>query len=803
MLKHYIRASLRSITRHRLFSVINILGLAIGLSCFLVIFLYVQDELKYDAFHQDSEDIYRIVKRYKKESGGGANLPGVLESKLKGNIPQAEAISSFYRDHQVVIAHNDRQFPEEALYFTEPEMFDILSLRLAAGDPAKALDGPFKMVITRKMARKYFGDQPAVGQTLTVDNEHTYQITGILKPLPEQSHLHPDFIASLASLKQLNKLAYTHWGFSNSSFYLKLSDEANARQAEQLINEIYFTERGEKYADHLKLQLQPLEQIYLHSSDLEYDIARHSNIKYVRGFSALAIFILLIVGFNYMNLSTARMSLREKEISMRKIVGAGRKKIIAQFMGESFVFTLVSALLSLLLVRLALPGFNGISGKSLEIHLWHNPQLLMAFGGIILFMALFAGSYPALVLSRTRPLAILGGPGAAFFKAPGRRGGHLRFRQALVFLQFAISIFLIVAAVVVYKQIHFIQHKNLGVDQEQVVIIKNPYDEQKAGRYKAFTGLIKDYPEVQRFTSTFSAPPHQINNFTRLKSAGASGEGKQFGIISVNYGYFQTLGAQILEGRSFSKDYGTDATSGVILNETGARLLGREDLLHQELTGFYNEQQKKVIGIARDIHFLSMQKKMPPLAFILERDGYPSCYPEILVKLKTASIRAAIGRLQGAWEEVAPSWPFQMEFMDQKFDALYRSEQKVKHVVTVFTVLAISLSLLGLFGLATFSVDRRMQEIGIRKAMGARRRNIAALFSGEFLRWIVVSNAIAWPAAYWVMKGWLNNYTYKTELSLWIFLASAGAAIGVTGLILAYQTLKAERANPAQILREN
>lgn len=782
---------------------INILGLAIGLSCFLVIFLYVQDELKYDTFHEDSEDVYRIVKRYKKESGGGANLPGVLESKLKGNIPQAVAISSFYRDHRVVIRHSDKQFPEKALYFTDPGMFEILSLRLATGNPAKALDGPFKMMISREMAEKYFGQQPAIGQTLTVDNKHTYQITGILESLPEHSHLDIDFIASLASLKQLNGLAYTHWGFQNSIFYLKLSEQANAEQAEQLINDIYFNERGEKYAEYLKLDLQPLEEIYLHSSDLEYDIAQHSNIRYVRGFSALAIFILLIVGFNYMNLSTARMSLREREIGMRKIVGAERKTIIAQFMGESFVFTLASALLALLLVRLILPVFNEISGKTLGMDVWHNPQLLMAFAGIILFTTLFAGSYPALVLSRTRPLAILGGAGAAFYTNPGGPGGHLKFRQTLVFLQFAISIFLIIAAVVVYKQIHYIQNKNLGVNKEQVVVIKNPYNEQKAGRYKAFTDRIKNYPEVRQVSSTFSAPPHLINNFTRLKSTGASGEGKQFGIISVNYGYFETLGAQIIKGRSFSADYGTDPQSGVILNETGARLLGKAGMLNEALTGFYNDQQKKVIGIVRDIHFLSMQKKMPPLAFIVERDAYPSCYPEILVKLGTGDIRAAIGKLQGAWEEVAPGWPFQMEFMDQKFDALYRSEQKVKHVVTIFTVLAISLSLLGLFGLAAFSVDRRMQEIGIRKAMGAQRKHIATLFSGEFLRWIVVSNLIAWPAAYWVMKGWLNNYVYKTGLSLWIFLAAAGAAVMVTALILAYQTLKAGRANPAAILRED
>lgn len=781
---------------------INILGLAIGLSCFLVIFRYVQDELKYDAFHEDSEDVYRIIKRYKKESGGGANLPGVLESKLKGNIPQAEAISTFYRDHQVVIGHSDQQFPEKALYFTDPEMFDILSLRLSTGEPAKALDGPFKMVITQKMARKYFGDQPAIGQTLTVDNEHTYQITGILESLPGQSHLEIDFMASLSSLKQLNKWAYTHWGFSNSSFYLKLSGQADAEQAEQLINDIYFNERGEKYTEYLKLVLQPLEQIYLHSSDLEYDIAQHSNIRYVRGFAALAIFILLIVGFNYMNLSTARMSLREKEIGMRKIVGAERKKIIAQFMGESFVFTLASAVLALLLVRTMLPVFNAISGKTLAMDVWHNPQLLMAFAGIILFMTLFAGSYPALVLSRIRPLAILGGAGAAFYKTSGGPGGHLRFRQALVFLQFAISIFLIVAALVVYKQIHYIQNKNVGISKKQIAIIKNPYNEQKARRYKAFTERIEDYPEVRQVSSTFSAPPHLINNFTRLKSTGASGEGKQFGVISVNYGYFETLGAQIIKGRSFSTDYGTDPPSGVILNETGARLLGMAGLLNEELAGFYNDQQKKVVGIVRDIHFLPMQKKMPPLAFVLERDGYPSCYPEILVKLDTRNISSAVGKLQGAWEEVAPGWPFQLEFMDQKFDAQYRSEHKVKNVVTVFTMLAISLSLLGLFGLAAFSVDRRMREVGIRKAMGARMTNIAALFSGEFLRWIVVSNLIAWPAAYWVMKDWLNNYVYKTGLSLWIFLAAAGAAVMVTIVILAYQTLKAGRANPAAILRE-
>ena len=803
MFKHYILSSLRSIGRHRMFSLINILGLALGLASFLIIFLYVQDELKYDAFHKDSDRIYRIIQKNKKSGGGSANLPGVFEDHLKGRLPQVKALASFFRDPKAVIGHGERQFPEKAVHFTTPEMFDILTLSLKSGDPEKALDSPNKMVITREMARKYFGDEDPLGKTLTVDQNQTYKITGILKSLPEQSHLDIDFLASLPSVKQYNKLALSHWGFASSYFYLKLTEDADPDKTGKTINNLFQEQKEEKYRNIVELKLQPLKEIYLRSSGLEYDMAKHSNIKYVVGFSALAVFILLIAGFNYMNLSTARVSIREKEIAMRKIVGAPRKKIITQFLGESLMFTIIAGSLAILIVYLALPWFNEISGKTMGIAIWEEPGTILAYTGIIIFMTLFAGSYPALLLSGTKPLAIMSGAGASPVRGEGNRmNWHLKFRQVLVFLQFAISIFLIIAALVVYKQIHYIQNKNLGVETEQVAIVKNPYDRQMGSRYKTFSHIIKDYPEVRHVSSTFSAPPHLINNFTRLQLDGQKDQAEQFGLISVNFDYFETIGARIVKGRDFSEDFRTDAGEAVILNEAGARQFEQEGLLNKELTGFYDGKTKKIIGVVGDIHFLSVHKKMPPLAFFVSREKYPPCYPEIVVKLQTSDMASAVNKMENAWKEAVPGWPFQVSFMDQKYDALYRSEYKVRQVLTLFTTLAIFLSLLGLLGLAIFSADRRMREIGIRKAMGANMKDIGALLSGEFSRWILVSNLIAWPAAWYVMKGWLNNYVYKTELSAWIFIAATTSAVAVTGIILLYQTLRAGKANPAAILRE-
>jgi putative ABC transport system permease protein len=803
MLKHYILTSLRNIRRHRLFSAINIFGLAIGLASFLIIYLYVQDELQYDTFHKDSDRVYRIIQDYKKTSGGAANLPGALEQKLKGNVPQARALTSIYKDHKVVITSQDHTFPEDGVYFTESQLFRILSLRLIEGNPEKALDGPFKMVITPETAEKYFGQQNPIGQSLTIDHKHTYEITGILESLPEQSHLDIDFLASLSSIKKTNTLAYTHWGFSASHFYLKLYDQADPQAAERLINDLFLEEQDEGYEEHVQLKLQALRDIYLHSAGLEYDIARHGNIKYVMGFAALALFILLIVGFNYMNLSTARMSIREKEIGMRKIVGAPRQKIIFQFLGESLVHTLLAAALALLLVRLSLPWFNQISGKSLSTGLLLTAPNALVLAGIIAFMTLFSGSYPALVLSGTRPLSVMSGAGSNPASLKGRqKNGHFRFRQALVFLQFAISVFLIIAAIVVYKQIHFIQHKNLGLNQEQVMIVKNPYNDQVKSRYQAFADKIHDFPEVQHVSSTFSAPPHPINNQGSLYPQGQEDEGKSMGFVSVNHNYFKTIGASFLKGRDFSEDFKSDAYEGVILNETAAKRLGKDAELNTVLEGFYNNRKRRVIGIVEDIHFLSAHKKMPPLAFFVSQDEYPSCYPEIVIKLETPEIMGTVKKLRSAWGEVAPGWPFEMTFMDQKFEALYRTEQDVKQVLTLFTGLAIFLSVLGLFGLAAFSTDRRMREIGIRKAMGARMKNIAVLLSGEFLFWILVSNLVAWPAAWWVMKGWLNHFVYKTPMSVWVFIAAAMGTMMVTGIILAYQTIRASKANPAGILRE-
>jgi len=803
MLKHYILTSLRNISRHRLFSAINILGLALGLASFLIIFLYVHDELKYDTFHEDPEQVYRIIQDNKQASGGSANLPGALEGKLRGNVPQAEAIASFFRQHNVVISHDDRQFTEDFVHFTDSAMFDILSIRLITGDPRQALDGPYKMVITPRMAKKYFGDESPIGKTLTTDHDQQYEITGILEPIPQHSHLDIQFLASLASVRQFNKAAYSHWGFAASYFYIKLLKGADPQETESIINDLYLEEYNENYGKHAGLKMQPLKKIYLHSADLDYDMAKHSNIKYVVGFSALAFFIILIAGFNYMNLSTARMSLREKEIGMRKIVGSSRHKITVQFLGESFVFTLVSAVLALLLARLALPGFNEISGKSLTMAAWNEPAVILAFLGIILFMTFFAGSYPALMLSRTQPLAIMKGTGSAFNMGQRSQAGwNLRFRQVLVFLQFAISVFLIIAAVVVYKQIHFIQNRNLGFNEEQVALVRNPYNSRMGSRYEAFAGQIQHFPEVRQVSSAFSAPPHKINNHTQLHPTGTKDQARPFGLISVNHHFFETIGATLVKGRDFSPDFSTDEGGAVILNETGARQFDQDGLLGQELSGFYDNKPKKVVGIVQDIHFLGAQKRMPPLAFFISKETYPPCYPEIVVKLEATDLMASVKKLRTAWEQVIPSWPFQLEFMDQRLDGLYRSEFKIRKVLTLFTFMAIFLSLLGLFGLAAFTVDRKMKEIGIRKAMGAGTRNIARLLSGEFSRWILVSNMVAWPAAYWLMRGWLNNYAYKTELSWWIFVAGTMAAILVTGAILSYHTLRAGRVNPAKILRE-
>ena len=653
------------------------------------------------------------------------------------------------------------------------------------------------------MAKKYFGKASPIGKTLTTDHDHHYEITGILEPLPEHSHLDIQFLASLSSVKQFNKMAYTHWGFAGSYFYVRLLKDSNPKEAQVTINKLFLEDKEESYGDRIELQLQPLDKVYMHSSELEYDMARHSNIKYVWGFSAMALFILVIAGFNYMNLSTSRMSIREKEIGMRKIVGSSRKMILRQFLGESFIFTLLAAALALLMARLALPWFNGISGKSLSMAIWNEPAVMLAFMGIILFMTFFAGSYPALMLSRTQPLAIMKGSASAFqMKTTSQGNWNLRFRQVLVFLQFAISVFLIIASIVVYKQIHYIQNRNLGLNEEQVAVITNPYNARMGSRFEAFSNQIKDFPEVKNISSAFSAPPHLIHNFSKLSFTDKQEEAPQFGLISVNHNFFETIGATIARGRDFSRDFTTDEGGAVILNEAGARQFDTQTLLGQKLKGFYDEKPKKVIGVVKDIHFLSAHKKMPPLAFFISKEPYPPCYPEILVKLDTKDLMTSVGKLETAWKEVVPDWPFQMEFMDQKFNALYRSEFKIRKVLTLFTFMAIFLSLLGLFGLAAFSVDRKMKEIGIRKAMGAGTKNIARLLSGEFARWILVSNMVAWPAAWWLMRGWLKNYVYRTDLSWWIFAAGTLAAILVTGIILSYHTLRAGRVNPAKILRE-
>ncbi len=799
MFRNYITVALRNIVRHRGHSLIAIAGLAVGMACFLLVTFFILFERSFDDFHEDGKDLYLVVRENRGENYTdqkaitGAPLAPLLEQNIAA-VETAVRLTCFRGD---LVGRGEQFFAERRFFFADEDFFRVFTFPLKEGDEDTALAEPLAVVLTEESARKYFGDEDPIGKVLTYSlsgPRFDFKVTGIVKPVQKNSHLQFDFLASYSSLKLIINDDYfftRHWD-SPTWTYVKLRRGQSSKNVDDLLPA--FTE---KYVDKwsyasISHHLLPLGKVYFHSPGPA--VGPRGNTQTVFILSAIAVFILLIACFNFMNLATARSESRAREIGLRKVVGAQRWQLIRQFLAESLVSSTLALLVSIGLVELFLPAFRRFAGKEMSIQYLENPACLAAMILTAVGVGLAAGAYPALFLSSLRPFFVLKGPGS-------RRGRGVFVRQVLVVGQFAISIALIASVALLLRQIRFLQRADVGFNKSHVLTI--PIRDRTV---RARLDLLKNrwlgIPNVAAVTASSMEPGVTSQNGININARG--NPDLEMGIIYVDHDYVGTFGIEMAQGRDFSKEIGADATGSVLLNEEAVRRLGWERGLGEPIEMFFKEggqvvpvYQATVIGVVRDFNFRDLTTRMQPILLKID----PRRFYHIFIRIDGQEINETIAAVKRVWDEFQFGQPFEITFLEDDMNAVYRNFFNFAAVSRYATLLAIFISCLGLFGLATFSVEKRIKEIGIRKVLGASTGGIVTLLARDFLKLVLVANVIAWPAAYYFASRWLQNFAYRISIGIWAFLFAASLALAIAMLTVSYHSIRAAIANPVQSLR--
>jgi putative ABC transport system permease protein len=785
MLKNYFLVTFRNLKKNSTYSLLNILGLAVGLTAFILIALYVQYELSFDRHYENAGRIYRVIRE------GRAFTPAALGPELKDKIPEVESAARLIRSSSTLVSFQQKNFLEEDFYWADPETLAIFSLPFISGDPSAVLNDPAAIVLSQSTAKKYFGNVDPMGKTLTVNERLQFTVAGIFGDMPANSHLVMDVVVPYSTYFRTTNNDIAGWRSNFSYTYFLLREGADPEGMENKISPYIeaplFKAAGMKEPYPKYFFIQPMTEIHLHSH-LMQEIGVNNDIKYIILFSSIALLILFIACINYMNLATARSLRRGREVGMRKVVGARKGQLIAQFLGESVAVAVLAMIFSILMVLLVLPAFNSLVERQLSLNPVQNPQLFLGLVFITLFVGLFAGSYPAVRMSGFRPISVLSG---AFTRS--RKG--LSLRNGLVLVQFSITIFLIVCTVAVREQLKFIKTVDMGYAKEQIITlpVRGSSSRQNIQSIKA---ELTQYPDIIA-AATSGCLPNDIDTFTSRDWTGRNpDEPIPIYYETADYDYVDLFGMEIVEGRNFSRDFPSDQAGVFLVNETAVKVAGWETTLGREFT-HWSGQTGKIVGVLKDFHMLSLRSPIAPLYVFLDT----SSFSNLSIKIKTDNIPAAIGHIKEIFKKFAPSYPFSYSFFDEIFEQAYFTEQRMGRIFGAFAGLAIFIACLGLFGLSAFAAEQRTKEMGIRKVLGASESKIFLLLSREFIRWVLLANLIAWPIAYLAMNKWLQNFAYRIHIGIVAFLISGGTALLIAYLTVSYQSIRSARANPADSLR--
>jgi len=805
MFSNYLKIAVRNLLRHRLYSLLNVLGLATGMAVCALILLWVQDELSYDRFHEHADRIYRITVSVTSPEGPmeAPVAAGVIGPALRQDVAGVAAAARLWRaGDNTLIGAGEKRFYEDDFYWADPEIFDVFTFPLLRGDPETALAAPNSVVITGETARKYFPEEDPMGKTIRVGDAEDYRVTGVLEEIPAHSHRRFDFLGSASTTRIDEQEFLLRWTAGRYSTYLRLQEGSDPAQIEAGLRRIVEENIGEmlkQFGVGFAYKLQPLTEIHLHSH-LIGEVGVNGDIAYVYAFSAIAAFVLLIACINFTNLATARSAGRAREVGVRKVAGAYRRQLIGQFLGESLLICALGLVVSLALIEVLLPFFNDLAGKELRLEYASDAWILGALAGMALIAGLAAGSYPAFFLSSFEPASVLKGTGQPAV-------GKARFRSILVVAQFAISTGLIVGTLIISAQIDYIRSKDLGFEEENVVTIPLRTDAMRR-RWEAIRADLLRNPDVLG-VGACSDLPGQVGNKRSIWKKGAPPEEVLIlSMMQVDYDFVRTVGVKVIEGRSFSREFGGDAAGAYLVNEAAVRLLGEGPAVGKEIGEPDTEGPglgdfSPILGVVKDFHFTSLHTPIEPLVLELVADeqGAADNFGYLAVRIRPGNLSNALASLEETWERHAGSAPFEYAFLDEELDQLYRAEERLGKVLRTFAGLAIFVACLGLFGLASFTAEQRTKEIGIRKALGASVANIVLLLSKEFTKLVVVANAIAWPAAYLGMREWLEGFAYRVDLGPGMFVLGGIVALAIAWLTVSWQAIRAALANPVDALR--
>lgn len=787
MLKNLLKTAVRHILKHSGYSILNILGLTFGITSALFLIIYVFDEISYDKHNEKADRIYRVASKITERDDQFtwivAQIP--FGPQVVQDYPEVESFVRFINMPRALFKYEDKEFNEEAFFFADSTLFDIFTLKTVKGDPKAAVLAPDKITITEKIAARYFGDTDPIGKILKSGND-SYEVTGVIEDIPTNSHFRFDAVAARNNLpKQLG-----NWGNFGVFTYILLPENFDAKAFETKIQAMYDAHMKSIFGPlNIKIEyiLEPIRKIHLYSTNAG-EPEPTGSITYVYIFSIVAIFLVLIAAMNYMNLATARSSGRAREVGLRKVVGSKRATLIAQFLSESTVFTLVALVLSLALLAALLPKFNLLAGKSFGLSVLYSPAMILSLLGIIITVGIIGGSYPAFFLSRFSPVTVLKG------EITQGSAGSL-FRKILVVIQFTVSAVMIICTLVVFRQLNYLKTMDQGFDQRNVIQLT--LNQGLGRKYTLLKDQLRDLQGIKYVTST-NTPIGEGSGkviFNMETDQGMSQRGINFAVVDPDF--VETLGITIREGRDFQEDMPSDTLTGVIVNETLVKRMGWTDPIGKKAElGDANTIRARVIGVMKDYHQTGMYNEIESLLLV-----YRPLNNIVYVKLTGENVQETIGRIEEKWKEIFPDQPFTYEFLSDRFNRQFEADEKRGFIFTLFTILAILIACLGLFGLASYTVEQRTKEIGIRKVFGANESSILRLVSKDFLVLVTISVIIAFPLAYYFMSRWLENYVYKSKLGIMLFLAAAILTLVITFLTISYKAYQASVMNPASSLK--
>jgi putative ABC transport system permease protein len=791
----HIKLAIRNILKQKTGSLINVFGLSVSLAACLIIVLFVQQELNFDRFNKNYNSIYRLLTIDK--DGRSSDHPVVFNKVLEENIPELKngTMLFYYNKATDFFRYNNNDFITRNVVFTTQSFFNIFSVEFLKGNRKNALDAPNKTIITESTAKKIFGSIDPVGKIIRYSNNYDFEVTGVIKDLPKASHFQVDLLVSIESQKNINSYMMESWNNSSTSFYYLLPQNIDIRTLGTKITEIRKKAHPEDSAE-ITYELQPLSKIHLYSSDTIWDSAIKGDIQVVIAFILIAILILIIACFNFINLSIALSGKRNFYSGIQKSMGAGNKTIFISTFTESLLLVLFCAICSVYISLFFIPGFNRIMGTSLNFS-FSNPIIFSALVILIAFTVILSSLFQSWRQAHINPVDLLSGKGRILFAGKNRLFSG--FSRSLSIVQLVISISLVVGVITIFKQTSLLLDGKLGFNKSQLIVIKNPWDKKVNIRYRLIKEQLKGLSGVKGVSASWNVPGEYINNYSGVELIGNDKTSRiNFGQLPIDADFLDVLEAKLLFGRNFNTSLSSDSNK-VIINKMGMNNLQLDKPIGKHISNYFTGPEKsfEIIGVIDDIQYQTLKEKGKPAIYYLSRFGLN----KIIVRLNPGNMPQIIKKIEKIWNATETEYPFEYEFIDQRIQANYEKEIRTKTVLSIMTFLAISISMLGIFGLVVFITQNRIKEIGIRKINGASVLEVMTILSKDFIRWVVIAFIIACPVSWLLMHKWLQNFSYKTDLSWWIFAMSGIIMLGIVLLTVSWQSWRAAIRNPVEALR--